>query len=110
MAISGSRPVPEPQHPTPETFGLTKDRADQFKKARAWFSSRLLVVVVLIFLWLLGAMFSADRPRALRTTHPLVLIVYAGAVTFGASLFVAPFLAFPGGWILEALWRRTQRD
>ncbi len=109
MAVPASQSVPEPQRPTPEAFNLTKERLAEYKKAYGLISTRILCVVgVLAFLWMASEFFS--RPKELSTPGALMALLFVGFLGLLMSFALAFMVAFPGGMILEALWKRMQPD
>jgi hypothetical protein len=103
-------PSPNRSAPKPETFDLTAARLEEFDKAHPWLTTRLFVVVfVLVALWMGSELFSRGGPKAI-TVGALVGLLFVGFFGLVVCFAMTFMIAFPGGRILEALWKRTQGD
>lgn len=102
--------IDQPQPPQPEAFGLTRERLSEYENNFSWLSTRLLAVVfVLAFLVIVSKHFIGDG-RGPDDFAGLLVLLILGVMALAGSFAVAFMIAFPGGMILDALWKRVQSD
>jgi HJR/Mrr/RecB family endonuclease len=110
-SYDGTMTIPEPRRPESETFGLTKERRAEFENASPWFMTRLLAVAsVVAFIWMGSKFFShggLKDPDSIGAIVSMLILIFFGLMLSFAAGFI---VAFPGGMILEAVWKRMQPD